>query len=130
MPEFKLFHAQSPNRKSPKDESFQARHHAYLNLVMNMGPPDFGNLLFEHVATLNCRDMETVFSLTNSRDAAWFEDPDAGALYRDLRSTSIGDLIQDEDGVFHLCATFGWSPLAAETQIQIKEPRVECEPRP
>lgn len=72
---------------------------------------------YELVAVVNCEEVGQVFDLTNTYDydedenlLVWWE-KDGVCFVKDAdgqRSTSVGDLVEDEKGQLHLCCSMGW----------------------
>lgn len=121
MPNFNVFHNIRYEHIHDSDERRAKRLKAFIDMTTGFGAADFPNLTFEHVATLNCLDMDEVFSRTNSVNDAWYADPTAGAVRQGIRSTSVGDLVQDEEGTFYICAAVGWKPVDNHVKIHILE---------
>lgn len=59
---------------------------------------------FRHVADVRAYEIGAVFQLTNHIDRPWTENEEvlipAGVNPRELRSTSVGDLVQDGDKLY------------------------------
>ena len=69
---------------------------------------------FKLVAFVPTEDLERVFGLTNHVDSAWTDNPSVVPVDPPHRSTSVGDVVVTEDGVFKV-AICGFHPLEAET---------------
>lgn len=53
--------------------------------------------------------LDEVFELTNHVDSDWTMHPACKVVGGDRqRSTSVGDVVMDEHGIFWLCMNFGW----------------------
>jgi hypothetical protein len=51
---------------------------------------------------------QRVFEVTNHIDRAWWENPEVTCI-KESRSTSVGDVVVDEDGKRFRCESSGWS---------------------
>ncbi len=67
------------------------------------------------VARVKAENLEGAYARTQHIDHPWHEDPEVETL-RFSRSTSIGDVIQDESGGFWAVASFGFSQLTGHLQ--------------
>lgn len=105
MPVFKVLHLTRSD--ASQDE-------AYFQASLGSVDKAVENDMYEHVATLECDTLAQLFRLTNSIESAWFDNPEAGALKAPLRSTSVGDIVQMEDGNFLSCQTASWRELSQE----------------
>ena len=73
---------------------------------------------YQTVGLIWATDLEDLFRKTNHIDAAWHEKARNDIQYlrprengRPPRSTSVGDLAIDSDGVIWCCAICGWKRL-------------------
>ncbi|MBL7163237.1 MAG: hypothetical protein ISS57_11570 [Anaerolineales bacterium] len=62
------------------------------------------------VARIKAKNIEEAYAKTQHIDNAWHDNPDVETI-RFSRSTSIGDVIQDESGRFWVVASFGFTEL-------------------
>lgn len=70
--------------------------------------------LYREAAQVECDELARVFPLTNHIEHDWTTN-DAVILHADrCRSTSVGDVVLDEAGALHACATMGWRQLDPE----------------
>jgi len=69
---------------------------------------------YKHVATVHCLDVEQAFYFTNHIDKAWFDHLNVNVV-EESRSTSVGDLVEDEDGQLWFCAGCGWEKVEWST---------------
>ncbi len=76
-----------------------------------LGWPDEYHL----VARVKAADLEEAYAKTQHIDYSWHDNPDIETI-RFSRSTSIGDVIQDESSRFWVVASFGFSELAGHLQ--------------
>jgi hypothetical protein len=70
---------------------------------------------YKKVAVVETNHLEEVFRITNHIDHDWTDNPEVVGLIvttRTPRSTSVGDVVVDEDGVAHYCAGCGWETLS------------------
>jgi hypothetical protein len=64
------------------------------------------------VATVECKDEEDVFRATNHIDSDWTQNTEIVELHEEIcRSTSVGDVVVDEDNVAMYCAPVGWEDM-------------------
>lgn len=56
-------------------------------------------------------DVDTAFHLTNHIDQSWTDNNEVVAASGPQRSTSVGDMVMTDDGIFHLCCPFGWETV-------------------
>lgn len=84
---------------------------------------------FEHVATIECEDIEDIFVLSNHGDHVdgrsrgdWTTSkcvtPVEGHTGRNTRSTSVGDIAIDIDGQVWYCDRVGWKK---EADVDIRQ---------
>lgn len=66
---------------------------------------------FTHVATVEAPALGAVFQLTNHIDAAWTENTGVTAHVGRPRSTSVGDVVVDENREAWICAMVGWEKI-------------------
>ena len=67
---------------------------------------------YNMVAEVECEDEEDVFRATNHIDSDWTKNPEVIVCRKNpCRSTSVGDVIVDEDGVALYCAPCGWEDM-------------------
>jgi hypothetical protein len=62
---------------------------------------------YEHVANVKCKELDHAFQFTNHFDSPWWDLPVTEKV-KESRSTSVGDLVEDNDGKLWLCASLGW----------------------
>lgn len=55
--------------------------------------------------------LEDVFRLTSHIATDWTTNTEVVAKRRDVRSTSVGDIVVDQEGNGWLCSAFGWEAL-------------------
>ncbi len=91
MPKFQIFHKIDTDFRSEMMEPFEKN---YL-----------------HVADVECERLSDTFGLTNHIDTDWALNEGVVAFSRENRSTSVGDVVRSEDGVFHVCASIGWEEV-------------------
>ena len=73
---------------------------------VDCGRPAFSE--YKKVAVVEAEDIDAVFELTNHIDSDWTENPGVVAEPGRHRSTSVGDIIVDENGKGAICASLGW----------------------
>lgn len=64
---------------------------------------------YDLVAEVNAETIEKAFELTNHITCAWWDNPEV-TMVKKSRSTSVGDIIVTDDGVF-FCESIGWKKL-------------------
>jgi len=70
---------------------------------------------YSHVATVDCEGLDHAFEKTNHIDHDWTTNPEVVELKKSRnRSTSVGDILQSENGMLHYCAPVGWDILVKE----------------
>jgi len=62
---------------------------------------------YKAVAMVESDSIGMVFQYTNHIDRAWWENKNV-RLIEESRSTSVGDLVEDETGQLWVCASVGW----------------------
>lgn len=65
---------------------------------------------YELVAVVNGLNVEQAFYFTNHIDKQWFDHLNVEVV-KESRSTSVGDLVEDEDGKLWLCQGCGWEEV-------------------
>lgn len=67
---------------------------------------------WQAVAMVDTSSLDQAFTLTNTIDRRWWENPaPLVAAIVPSRSTSVGDVLKDEQGRYWLCARVGWKQL-------------------
>ena len=67
---------------------------------------------YKLVAIVDCEEFGDTFRLTNHIDTEWWNNKEVECIGEEThRSTSVGDLVEDEDGNLHLCASIGWEKV-------------------
>jgi hypothetical protein len=67
---------------------------------------------YKTVATVECDSLGEVFQLTNHIDHSWTENEGVFALMERVRSTSVGDVVmENESGNLFVCAGCGWEQV-------------------
>ncbi len=93
--------------KHPRDWEGQ---HAALDAQKNaQWPKDY-----DHVATVECNDLEVAFELTNSIEYGWWVNKGVtthGNAGGGCRSTSVGDVVILDNGETWKCAGCGWDRI-------------------
>ena len=89
---FEVYHARSPN--------------------FGMGEPREFPKEYRHIATVNCKDLDDVFRVTNHVDRPWQNNPQIKIHYNITpRSTSVGDVVVDQDGKQWRVESVGWKHI-------------------
>lgn len=93
---FNVYHAKNPAFGFGKDGKF---------------PEDF-----ELIATVEAENPSEAFYLTNHINASWTKNEGIVKLYNtNPRSTSVGDVVEDDCGMVEVCMPFGWKALGFHT---------------
>jgi hypothetical protein len=72
---------------------------------------------YQRVATVVASSLEEVFASTQHLDAPWWKHPTVTLARKDrFRSTSVGDVIADEEGCLWLVKVVGFSQIAWEKE--------------
>jgi len=66
------------------------------------------------VARVEALNLEEVFRLTNHIDGSWTSNKGVEAVGGMVRSTSVGDIVQDEKKTYWMCAPMGWEQIHME----------------
>lgn len=66
----------------------------------------------DHVANVEVNSIDEVFRVTNHIDSEWFKNPEV-TWHRsnNERSTSVGDIVVDENGKAFHCDMAGWGEI-------------------
>lgn len=75
------------------------------------------------VAEVSAESLDEVFTLTNSIESVWWENPRVKTLFKGegCRSTSVGDIVVDVLGRGYFCARIGWEFLGTMVLIPSHE---------
>lgn len=106
MPVFRLFHVRLG------DQGHEAGREAVSAAMIEGdvgGAIDAG--LYDEAARIEAPAIHDVFRLSNSIDHHWSENEGILICAPRCRSTMVGDLVLDEAGVLHSCASFGWDTV-------------------
>jgi hypothetical protein len=69
---------------------------------------------YENVALIGADSIDDVFRITNHIDSDWRMNPEVFESFKDrVRSTSVGDVVVDEEGTSFYCAPVGWTKIDA-----------------
>jgi hypothetical protein len=71
------------------------------------------------VAKIEITDLNKAFELTNHIDGNWQDNPGVITNLEKCRSTSVGDLIEDEDGHYHVIESLGFRYLTPEEECSM-----------
>jgi hypothetical protein len=66
---------------------------------------------YTKVAEVEADGIEKVFELTNHIDHDWTTNEGVTAFGRQQRSTSVGDIVINNNGTQLLCASLGWEEI-------------------
>lgn len=72
-------------------------------------PVDFPNGFIDVAIVETEGGLEDVFRVTNHIDKAWWTNPEVKAHVPTSRSTSVGDVVEDENGKRFLYNRIGWT---------------------
>ena len=89
---YKIYHAKNPTFGFGQDPKFPEE--------------------YEEVAIVEANSVDDTFKITNHIDENWTRNPEVVELINhNPRSTSVGDVVEDEDGKFHYCDMVGWKEI-------------------
>lgn len=75
-------------------------------------PETFDTKDYTFIGVVEVGDMEDAFRATNHIESDWTKNPEVIQMnVPQARSTSVGDVLEDEDGTFHYCAGVGWEEI-------------------
>lgn len=120
MPLYRLFHVSSPPRSRAADDPLvEARLDAMAGDIA--AAVDLG--AYAEVAHVEARDCEEAYRLTNHIEADWTHGPAIKRLAGQdgTRSTSIGDILMDEEGRLHRVAFVGFEELPSDMAARFHE---------
>ena len=67
---------------------------------------------YKLVAIVDCENIEDTFRVTNHIDEAWTKNPEVlEVIGNGHRSTSVGDVVVDENKCTSYCDSFGWKEI-------------------
>jgi hypothetical protein len=94
----------------------EMRYKVYHKSVMAFGfgdaPKTFKRDDYSLVAEIRSESLGDTFRITNHIDHDWTTNPEVNKMHTThARSTSVGDIVEDENGDFHYCASFGWEDI-------------------
>ncbi|MBW3243658.1 hypothetical protein KUV57_13380 [Epibacterium sp. DP7N7-1] len=107
MPLFRLFHIDVPADEVWTPITKDARYEALtgnVDAAVRMG-------IYSEVAHIEAETIDRVFPLSNHIESDWTRGDAIRAAAVPARSTSMGDIVMDEDGALFSCAMVGWKPL-------------------
>jgi hypothetical protein len=105
MPKFRLFHLRIGNGPGRvHDAVFTAMMNGDVGEAVALG-------LYDEVALIKAPKIQNIYHLTNSVERHWSQNSEIEACAPRCRSTIVGDLVLDEDGVLHSCARIGWEAV-------------------
>ena len=90
---------------------YKVYHANPMKSMFDKTPETFNPEGYDMVAEVECIDEEDVFRATNHIDSDWTKNPEVISVTGRCRSTSVGDVVVDEDGVALYCAGCGWEDL-------------------
>lgn len=94
----------------PKFTVWHAKHPTFGRTDIPFTPENY-----EKVAVVQARELDDVFRLTNHIESDWTTNlqvtPVEGRSGKNTRSTSVGDVVEDEKGGQFLCDPVGWKKL-------------------
>jgi hypothetical protein len=66
---------------------------------------------YTYVAWVETKDLNEAYQLTQNLDSYWTQNQGVITHRKGLRSTSIGDVIEDDKGKMHLVACIGFKKI-------------------
>ena len=92
---------------------FKVYHAKVMPQSFAPAPETFNKDDFVMVAEVEAEDIEDVFRITNHIESDWTKNPEViKRVKAPCRSTSVGDIVEDEDGNLMYCAGCGWEDVA------------------
>lgn len=94
----------------------------------SMGKPDaaVAKGLYRPACVINAEDAEDLYMKTQNIDASWTLKTPPLAGDKELRSTSVGDfIVEQESGDVFFCASIGWDKATGETETRMREMATE-----
>lgn len=76
---------------------------------------------YDLVAEVECDALGETFGLTNHIDYEWWEN-EGVTLFKESRSTSVGDVVVDENDDVHICASVGWEKTTWNEKAKSDDP--------
>ncbi len=68
---------------------------------------------YDKVAIVNAKNNDDAFMITNHIDSDWTKNSEVIQLFKQkCRSTSVGDVVVDEDNVAYRCENVGWEMIS------------------
>ena len=98
-PRWSIYHADNPNY-SP-----------LLNTINGLTKSISFPQDYTKIAEVACEDLEEVFRITNDIDSDWTKGPSVIWHKDRCRSTSVGDIVIDENLGIWYCDSVGWKQL-------------------
>ena len=96
---FDIYHADKPTFGFGKDPKFPEE--------------------YTKVATVDADEVDDTFRITNHIEHNWTTNPEVIEMYSfKARSTSVGDVVVDENGIAHYCDQVGWKVIAKRCEVQ------------
>ncbi len=75
---------------------------------------------FSLVAIIAAEDLEGVWKATNSIESPWTENIECYDVFGGShRSTSVGDVVVDEEGTTFLCDIVGWKEIGVGFKTEV-----------
>ena len=67
---------------------------------------------YTKIAHVEADSVADTFRITNHIDSDWLENPEVQwNISGGMRSTSVGDVVEDENGDFYRCENVGWEKM-------------------
>lgn len=73
---------------------------------------------FECVARIDTDSLDEAYELTQNIDQPWTQNPKVATTFRNIRSTSVGDLVR-KDGVYHVVESCGFKEITREQECSL-----------
>ena len=111
----KVYHLEDKNDSLEDDATFvlysKVAHRSDSDIAKQILDGKIENLFYNHVANVDSTSLDHVFMLTNSIDEYWGENVGVEDLTTGCRSTSVGDIIEDNAGAKFLVCDLGFKEI-------------------
>jgi hypothetical protein len=113
-----VFHFENDKCLNSSRSEFLSEDHLHLhNRIVMFGKVDsilkaMSLNMFRKVAHVQTENLEDVFRLTNHIEGSWTENEGVGVWAENVRSTSVGDVLINDNGVF-VVAPCGFEKVGA-----------------
>ena len=98
--------------------NYKVYHKNEMEFGFGDAPKTFNSNDYKLIAEIRSENLADTFRITNHIDHNWKNNEEVIKTYvANPRSTSVGDIIEDENGTFYYCATVGWEEIKAMEEV-------------